>query len=133
MRTPLLAIALTACFSMPPRPQARGGDAGTDASTPHDGQLTGDGALGEFNIAFVSSAMYDGDLGGTAGADTACRNLAHASGLPGTYVAWLGTSTASAVSRLGSARGWVRPDGKPFADRASDLGVGGVFYPPRHC
>ena len=129
MRAPFIAIALTACFSMPPRPQAGGGDAGTDASTPHDGQLGGDGALGEFNIAFVSSAMYDGDLGGTAGADTACRSLAHAAGLPGVYVAWLGTSTASAVSRLGSARGWVRPDGLPVIDTIADLTANKMMYP----
>ena len=49
---------------------------------------------------FVSSAVYDGDLGGLAGADTECQSLATAAGLPGTYLAWLADGTASPATRF---------------------------------
>ena len=45
-------------------------------------------------------------------------------------MAWLGTSTVTAVSRLGTARGWVRTDGKPFADTAAEVGKLAIDYPP---
>ena len=63
-------------------------------------------------------------------ADSICNDLASDAGLAGTYVAWLSTSTVNAKDRLGTARGWVRPDGKPFTDRVSDLIDNKVFYPP---
>lgn len=83
-----------------------------------------------FNIAFVTSATLSGNLGGLAGADAECASLASAASLPaGTYKAWLSTSTVNASSRLGSARGFVRPDGKPFADRVSDITAGTIYNP----
>jgi hypothetical protein len=48
---------------------------------------------------FVTNATYRGDLArdpGTTGrvvADMHCNDAAHAAGLPGTYVAWLSTTT----------------------------------------
>jgi hypothetical protein len=83
------------------------------------------------NFMFVSSAVHNGALGGPTGGDTLCTNSASAAGLPGKYVAWLATSTATASSRLGAARGWLRTDGLPFADTVSDMANGRVFYPPR--
>jgi hypothetical protein len=98
------------------------------------------------NIIFVSSATYTslqlGALGSGAtqaervlsGADAKCATLA--SSLPGgtpsnAYVAWLSRSGVSAKSRIGGARGWVRRDGKPFADRLEGpLFNGPVLYPP---
>jgi hypothetical protein len=35
-----------------------------------------------------------------------------------------------ARDRLAGARGWVRPDERPFADTVADLIAGRVFYPP---
>jgi len=65
-----------------------------------------------------------------AGADQACALAAQAAGVPGTFRAWLSTSTASAASRLAGARGWVRAgDGAPFADSVDALVAGQVFYP----
>ena len=62
-------------------------------------------------------------------------SAAQAAGLSGTFVALLSTSTVDAKSRLGTARGWVRTDGKPFADRQEDLfrsNCGSaLYYPPR--
>lgn len=85
------------------------------------------------NFIFVTSTAYDVTaLGGVSGADAVCQARAAAAGLPGTYVAWLSTTAASARERIGSARGWVRTDKKPFAD-TFDSGPGSVpavFYSP---
>lgn len=51
-------------------------------------------------IMFTTSTTYNGDLGGLSGADTKCQDRATAGGLPGTYKAWLSSSTVSASSRL---------------------------------
>ena len=52
------------------------------------------------NLIFVTSASYNGNLGGLAGADAACQALANDAELAGTYKAWLSDSTASAADRL---------------------------------
>ncbi len=51
-------------------------------------------------FVFVTSAKYKGNLGGLSGADAKCNQLAGAAGLPGTYVAWLSTSTVDAKDRI---------------------------------
>lgn len=89
----------------------------------------GGGTTGEHNLAFVTSEQSNGNLGGLAGADLRCQAAADAEQLPGTYVAWLATREISATSRLDNARGWVRLDGQPIADRASDLSVRGPLTP----
>jgi hypothetical protein len=67
-------------------------------------------------------------LGGQAGADAECASLAAAANLPSnTYKAWLSTSTVDAAAKLGSARGFIRPDGDPFADRVSDIAAGNIL------
>jgi len=84
------------------------------------------------NIVFVTSIAYDGNLGGFVGADQKCQARAEAAGLPkNTYKAWLSTPSMNAIDRLGGARGWVRVDGKPFADTKADIVAGRIFYPPR--
>ena len=83
------------------------------------------------NIAFVTSTIHTGNLGGLAGADAICQSHAVAAGLSGNFVAWISTTTANAVDRLGTSRGWVRPDGKPFADTVVDLTAGKILYPLR--
>ncbi len=80
-----------------------------------------------FNYAFVTSTTHDGDLGGLDGADVICNTRASAAGLPGTYVAWLSTASVDAVDRLGSARGFIRPDGVPFADQPADITGNQIF------
>src|SRR5690606_14074885 len=83
------------------------------------------------NIVFVTSTQHVAqDLGGLEGADRICADRAAAAGLPGTYVAWLSTRTVDARDRLAGARGWVRPDGRPFADTVEDLVAGRIFYAP---
>jgi hypothetical protein len=83
------------------------------------------------NLIFVTSAAYSlSDLGGLDGGDLACAAAAADAGLPGTYVAWLSTTATAAASRLGSARGWIRTDGLPFADTLGDLTNGTTRYSP---
>jgi len=83
------------------------------------------------NIVFVTSTTHTGNLGGLSGADAICAARAQAAGLSGNFVAYLSTSTVDAISRLGTAEGWVRPDGKPVFDTTADLLDGRIFYPPR--
>jgi hypothetical protein len=81
---------------------------------------------------FVTSLAYQpGTLGGLDGADRACQDRARAGGLPGTFKAWLSTSTVDARSRFSVARGWIRPDRRPFADTIPALVDGQMYYPPR--
>ena len=89
------------------------------------------------NLVFVTSTGYAANLGGLAGAKALCQSAAASGGLPGSYVPWLATSAANPAATLGAARGWIRPDGLPFADTlgASDGGTTGllngqVYYPP---
>jgi hypothetical protein len=82
------------------------------------------------NRMFTTSLSYSGALGGLAGADAKCQERARAAGLPGTFVALLSTTTVDARSRLGQSRGWIRTDGRPFADNQAALFQSILFYPP---
>jgi hypothetical protein len=88
-------------------------------------------ATPQLNRVFVTSTLQNGNLGGLAGADAICAARATAASLPGTYVAWLSTSTVNAASRLGSAQGFVRVDGKPFANAVADIVANEIFNPLR--
>jgi cysteine-rich repeat protein len=100
-----------------------------DDGNGNDGDSCTNACKKRYNVAFVSSTTYTiSTLGGALGADAACQARAQAAGLGGTYVAWISDSTSGTIaSRLGNARGWVRPDGKPFMDSYSP---GYSFYPP---
>jgi hypothetical protein len=92
--------------------------------------------FGKLNYVFVTSTTYpNGNLGGIDGADELCRKRALAGGLPGAatpgvYRAWLSTSAVNAVSRLGTARGFIRVDGQPFADTRQQLLDGIIYHAP---
>ncbi|MGZ6142670.1 MAG: choice-of-anchor D domain-containing protein [Myxococcales bacterium] len=88
------------------------------------------------NMMFVTSKALQLPFGATAdaaqsAADAFCMARAVAANLPGTYRAWLGTSTLNAIDKLGTADGWVRVDGMPVVDRAL-LSNGGLYYTPDH-
>jgi hypothetical protein len=127
-----LALWLVACASC----GRIGFGVGSGDGGSGDGVIIGDGQ-GAANIVFATNMAYATSLGGLAGADTICANTATSAGLTGHYVAWLSTSTVNAASRLvvpgtsTPARGWVRRDGKPVADRISDLALGTMYYPIR--
>ena len=89
------------------------------------------------NIVFVTSvSRAPARLGGLQGADDLCVERAKAANLRGSiWKAWLSTASQDPRKRFATARGWIRPDGKPFADRLEDLTDqtqrGAVsFYPP---
>ena len=48
----------------------------------------------EFKV-FITSAAYDGNLGGVVGANNKCQEAANVAGLNGTYKAWISDSTSS--------------------------------------
>jgi hypothetical protein len=81
-----------------------------------------------YNLVFVSSATYPTTLGSAIAYDGKCNALASAAGINdldapnGTsFIAWMSDATSNARTRLGSARGFVRVDGLPFADDPGDF------------
>lgn len=79
---------------------------------------------------FVTSTTHNGNLGGLAGADALCNQRASAAGLPGTYKAWLSTSTSAVLDRFTRNPGpYVRVDGTPIADSWADLTDASLLAP----
>jgi hypothetical protein len=78
-------------------------------------------------LAFVTSGLYNGNLGGLAGADAICQSLAQAACVPGTFMAWLGTSTTGPINRF-NLQGipYRRPDGIAIANSWVDLTDGSI-------
>ncbi len=85
------------------------------------------------NLVFVSSETYATTLGSAAAYDAQCNALANTAGINNVagdaFMAWISDSTSNAVTRLGSARGFVRVDGLPVADTVADLLAGKLFHP----
>lgn len=77
---------------------------------------------------FLTASDYSGSqVGGLTGADAKCQAQADAAGLPGTYVAWLSSSTVSAGSRIAHATvPYVQVDGTQVADDWTDLTDGSI-------
>lgn len=121
------------------RPDA-GMDGGTDAGMdggPDAGMDGGPdggppGPLDLYNVVFVASeARAPGSYGGISGAHTHCQDLARTAGLPepDSYRAFLTDGSAPPTTLLTGSRGWVRPDGLPFADTIADISGNRTFYP----
>jgi hypothetical protein len=87
-------------------------------------------ASGTPNYVFVTSTKHALSFGSLEAADAICGDAAKAGHLPGTFRAWLSSSTVAARDRLGAARGWIRPDGAPFADSVVDIMSDHILYPP---
>ena len=88
----------------------------------------GDGCDGmcqlEARYVFVTSTLQTGNMGGLAGADAICQNLAQAANLPGTYMAWLSTSqpnSTPATRFTQSALPYQTVTGIKVADNWADL------------
>jgi hypothetical protein len=78
---------------------------------------------------FVTSALYNGNLGGLAGADAKCQALADAAALGGNYKAWLSDSTGSPSTRFTqSTVPYVLVDGSQVADNWADLVDGSLDH-----
>ena len=70
---------------------------------------------------FITSTVYDGNLGGIAGADAKCQAAATAGSLSGTYLAWLSDGVTDPASRFSGVVSWQRTDGTTVANDWSDL------------
>jgi len=81
-----------------------------------------------YKTVFVTSQVYSGNLGGLAGADAKCSQLAEAAGLPGEeYIAWLSDSETSASERLPHDAGnYILVNGTPVAKDWDDLTKGTI-------
>jgi hypothetical protein len=72
-------------------------------------------------LAFVTTGSWN-LASGLAAADALCASDAGAAGKPGTFKAFLSTSTASAISRFDTAGApWVRADGLPLLATAKSF------------
>lgn len=81
-------------------------------------------------VVFLTSAVYNGNLGGLSGADAICNAHAAAGSLPGTYKAWLSTITASPSTRFTHPNvPYVLPDGTTVvANDWADLTDGSLAH-----
>ena len=111
--------------STPPNtPTATPTNSPTATATP---AVCGSGGL---CTVFVTSRLYDGNLGGLAGGDAKCGELADAAGLPGTFRAWLSGNAFGASSRLDPSSGPYRlVNGTTVATNLADLTDGGLAAP----
>lgn len=84
-----------------------------------------------FKIVFATSTSHRGDLiGGLAGGDAICQARAAAVGLPGTFLAWLSTGSASPSTRFTqSALPYRLVTGTQVADNWADLTDGTLDNP----
>ncbi|HEX8795334.1 MAG TPA: hypothetical protein VF765_30505 [Polyangiaceae bacterium] len=102
--------------------QPDAGGAGLDAAVP---EAAADVVVTGQKTVFVTSAVYAGNLGGLAGADSKCQTLASAAHLSGTYMAWLSDATSTAASRLTHSTGpYVLVDGTVVASDWTQLASG---------
>lgn len=80
--------------------------------------------------AFASSGLYNGNLGGVAGADAKCQTLATNQGLTGTFKAWISVAGSNAADRITSPGPWVLPNGAIVAKTRAQLASGALDTPP---
>jgi cysteine-rich repeat protein len=81
-------------------------------------------------LVFVTSELFDGNLGGLAGADAHCQRLASDAGLPGAYRAWLSDGRDSPSTRFTRSTGpYVLVNGTVIADSYADFTDGTLDNP----
>jgi hypothetical protein len=89
------------------------------------------GACTPARRVFVSSAVYDGNLGGHAGADAKCNALAGAAHLGGAWMAWVSDATSSPAQRFAKASvGYRLLDGTLIAANWAALTGGASLQSP---
>jgi len=100
---------------------------GRDCRVKLDGSISASARFSAMtsNLVFVTSKRLPGTLGSAAAYDEACNQIASAAGINDAagraYVALVSGPSSLARTRLGGANGWVRLDGKPFADALDSL------------
>jgi hypothetical protein len=81
-------------------------------------------------LVFLTSTSQQGNVGGLAGADAICQQLAQAASLPGVFMAWLSDAAQSPATRFVQSPGpYVRVDGVTIADNWADLTDGTLDAP----
>ena len=91
-----------------------GNDVANDGCTPE--------CVSENKRVFVSSELYDGNLGGLDGADAKCQALADDAGLAGTFMAWVATNQGSPSTRFNqSSTAYILVDGTQIAPNWAGL------------
>jgi hypothetical protein len=99
-----------------------------DAGAAEAEASTGPCATGGARV-FVTSEMYDGNLGGIAGADAKCQASADAQSLGGTWNAWLATSSTTAPNHIYAAQGpYSLVDGTIVAASFNALLAGSLLH-----
>jgi hypothetical protein len=94
------------------------------------GELAVPGYCTDKNVVFITSTLYNANLGGLAGADAKCQARADAAELPGSYRAWLSDSATSAADRFAhSALPYVLINGAQIAANWTDLTDGTLAAP----
>lgn len=86
----------------------------------------------DHNVFVTSVGNLDGALGGTAGADATCQNLATVAGLYGSYAAWVSVGVDDVASRLGTTKtdgGRIVNHGKIIAANFAALATGDLQNP----
>jgi hypothetical protein len=94
--------------------------------------LSGDmGDLGGKRV-FITSQVFNGNLGGLSGADAKCQAAADAAGLGGSYQAWLSDEDNSPATRFAThfSGPYVLVDGTRIADSWTDLITSTSFGQP---
>jgi hypothetical protein len=89
------------------------------------------------NIVFATAMEHTGalktvaDTDGLAAGDRLCNEVAAAAGHTGTFVAFLSSATlgVDAITRLGTARGWVRTDGAVVFPDETSIATYQQIYP----
>lgn len=99
-------------------------------TTANDGTVTLKCRSTFTKTVFISSEIYSGNLGGTAGADEKCKQLAAAAGLPGSYKAWISSIDSEPFDDFQRSTGdYVRVDGTLVASGWNDLTDGHLLAP----
>jgi len=128
-----LIVLLAGCFNPDTKPNQPCDDWCPPPETCIAGTCRVDEGARTPNYAFVTSDRRE-MIGQTVFMlDEWCQERATAAHMTGNFAAWISTSQQSMAMRLTTvaARGWIRPDGKPFADTVEDLFAGRTYYPLR--
>ena len=107
------------------------GDAGGDGKVMmSDAHKASDAPAAAGLRVFVTSLRYSADIRSAGGqvtalasADSICQTLADASGLGGTFRAWLSTSSAHAIEHITGTGPWYRMDGALAFPNHASLGT----------
>ena len=105
---------------------------GTDPDSECNGQtnVCFAGSCMTGKVVFATSATYNGNFGGLAGADAICQTHATMACLEGTYMAWLSTSSDTPLTRFTqSTLPYRRVDGALVAQNWNDLIDGQLDVP----